>query len=167
MDMLWYGLKVAAVGMLVVFAGLVILIGCIKALTALGKGKQQDATPAAAPPVQAQPVAPQPVAAAPQPAVQAAPRAYVPGPPITRRDDAFYAVVTAAVSQVLADEGINPDGGFAIRDIRTIREPAAGPALTTKDDALYAIITAAVARVLEAEGRNPESGFAIRSVKAL
>lgn len=162
MDILWYGLKVTLVGMLVVFVGLIILIGCIKALKLVGGDKNQAALPAE-PPAPVLPAAPAHVQGLP-----AAPmRAYTPGPLLTRKDDAFYAVVTAAVSQVMADEGVNPDGGFAIRNITPIHEPKPGPVLTKKDDALYAVLTAAIARVLESEGVNPEGGFAIREVKAL
>lgn len=169
MDIVWYGLKVAFVGMLVVFVGLVILIGCIKALKAISRGKEP---PQAAPGSgQALPDAPAPIPAPPpapvQQAVAAPVRTYAPGPLLTRKDDAFYAVLTAAVSQVMADEGINPDGGFVIRDIKTVSERKMGPPIGQKDDAFYAVLTAAIARVLADEGVNPEGGFAIRAVKAI
>lgn len=166
MDIVWYSLKVAFVGMLVVFVGLVILIGCIKALKAVGREKEAPQTPdrpQVAPPVTA-PVTP--AAPPPQPAPQA-PRTYVPGPHLTRKDDALYAVITAAIAKVLEAEGINPEGGFAIRSVKPLNEAKPGPELTPKDDAFYAVLTAAIARVLEAEGINPEGGFAIRSVKPL
>lgn len=164
---LWFGLKVAFVGMLVVFVGLIILIGCIKALKAISREKE---TPPAASGggAQALPDAPAPTPPAPiQQAVAAPARTYVPGPLLSRKDDAFYAVLTAAVSQVMADEGINPDGGFVIRDIKTVSERKMGPPIGQKDDAFYAVLTAAIARVLADEGVNPEGGFAIRAVKAI
>lgn len=152
---LWYGLKVAAVGILVVFVGLIILIGCIKVL-GLTRGRDK-AAPAAAPQASLAPQIPQA-----QPA-----RTYTPGPLLTRQDDAFYAVITAAVARVLADEGVNPEGGFAIRAVKPIDAPTPGPALAPGDGALYAVLTGAIARVLADEGINPEGGFAIKSVKAL
>mgnify|MGYP002588939729 CR=1 FL=1 len=60
MDKLMFGLSVAAIGMLVVFTGLVILIFCIKAITKLaGAGskkpekKKESVAPVAAPAVPA------------------------------------------------------------------------------------------------------------------
>lgn len=59
MDKLMFGLSVAAIGMVVVFVGLVILIFCIKAITKLaGAGskkpekKQESVAPVAAPAVE-------------------------------------------------------------------------------------------------------------------
>ncbi len=161
MDMLWYGLKVALIGMGVVFVGLIILIGCIKALKG-ARPAQMNESPETEQSV-APPAAPlrHPPAAPPVPQ---APRTYVPGPPLGRDSDALYAVLTAAVAATLETEGRNPEGGFAIRSVRTLAEVANGPKLTRKDDALYAVLAAAIAATLEAEGRNPEGGFAIRSV---
>lgn len=162
MDILWYGLKVAVVGMLVVFVGLIILIGCIKAFKAAGREQEQQTgvTPI--------PDAPHGISVpAASPRAQDAPGYYVPGPLLTRTDDAFYAVITAAVAQTLEAEGVNPEGGFRITAIKQLNEPKIGPKLTPKDDAFYAVLTGAIARTLETEGINPEGGFAIRSVKAL
>ena len=145
---------------MVVFAGLVILIGCIKALKAVSREKEPPQSGGEVAPVPA-PV-PQPQAAA-----QEAVRTYVPGPHLTQKDDALYAVISAAIASTLEAEGVNPEGGFVIRSVKALNEPKPGPALTQKDDAFYAVITAAIAKVLEAEGVNPEGGFAIRSVKAL
>ncbi len=159
MDMLWYGVKVMVVGMVVVFVGLIILIACINALRAV-KGKENaapEAGRAAEQPVFAVPAA----AAAPLPETV---RAYTPGPPITRSDGAFHAVVNAAIAQTLTDEGVNPEGGFVIRSVKKIDE--LGKKLTTKDGALYAVVTGAVAETLAAEGVNPDGGFVIHSVKA-
>lgn len=160
MDILWYGLKVAVVGILVVFAGLVILIGCIKALKVVRREPENESPQDASTSV--------PAVAPAAPAAQVATvRTYVPGPLLTKDDDAFYAVISAAVSATLETEGVNPEGGFVIRAIKALDERMPGPAITPKDDAFYAVVTAAVAKVLEAEGVNPEGGFAIRSVKAL
>lgn len=46
MDKLMFSLSVAAIGMLVVFAGLIILIFCIKAITLFGKQTKTTATKA-------------------------------------------------------------------------------------------------------------------------
>lgn len=156
MNNLWFGLQVAVVGMLVVFIGLIILIGCIKALKVVRREKESPPQAHSAPPDQPSAVQPQ------QPA-----RTYVPGPLLTRKDDALYAVLAASIASTLASEGVNPEGGFVIRSIRALNEPVAGPALTPKDDAFYALLTATIAKVLEPEGINPEGGFAIRGVKAL
>jgi hypothetical protein len=91
-------------------------------------------------------------------------RSYVPGPKLTKNDDAFYVVVQAAVAQALAAEGINPEGGFAIRQIKPVRGADAAPLSLKENEALYAVITAAVGQALSAEGINPEGGFAIRSI---
>lgn len=163
MDIVWYGLKVALVGMLVVFVGLIILIGCIKALKAVGREKE---TPPQTGGAQGPGTSQDTFVPAAQSA-QEPPKTYVPGPLLTRKDDAFYAVVTAAVAQTLEAEGVNPEGGFRITAIKQLNEPKAGPKLTPSDDAFFAVLTGAIARVLEAEGINPEGGFAIRSVKAV
>lgn len=164
MDVLWYGLKVTIVGMVVVFVGLIILIGCVKVLNiVLGRNKEGDVTPlsdasGSLPRDTVRPIK----AAMPEPQQV---RYYVPGPKLTRRDDALYAVISGAVARTLEAEGVNPEGGFAIRSVTPVE--ALGPKLTLKDGALYAVITAAVASALEAEGISPDGGFAIRSVKAL
>lgn len=89
--------------------------------------------------------------------------AFEPGPALTPKDGAFYAVLTAAIGETLAREGVNPDGGFAIRSVRPVSAPGARK-LTPKDDAFYAVVTAAIAETLAAEGVNPETGFAITAV---
>ena len=67
MDMLIFGLSVTVVGMLIVFFGLIILIGLIKLVTVMTSGEKhhkETATPAPAPaPVPVAPVEPAPVAA--------------------------------------------------------------------------------------------------------
>ncbi len=110
MDTLWYGLQVAVVGMLVVFVGLIILIGTITALKAVGKGKTGDAP---------EPEREAAAIAAPEPVVLPV-VSYTPGPTITPKDDAFYAVVSAAVAAVLADEGVDPEKGFKITSVTAV-----------------------------------------------
>lgn len=163
MEKVWYGLQVTVVGMLVVFIGLVVLIGCIRAMRAVMDRFRGDAAKASRP----EPAAAPQAAAMAAPQAPAAPIVYTPGPHLTSRDDALYAVIAATLARTLADEGINPEGGFRLRAVKPLNEAKPGPALTRKDDALYAVITAALAQVLLSEGINPEGGFKITSVKAL
>ena len=102
--MVLVGLKVAVVGMLVVFFGLLILITCISLMHALMTRKTEK--PAAAP-----------AAAAPAPA-PAAPRTYVPGPELKQGSPELYAVLTAAVSAEMQKKGVNPEGGFKITSVK-------------------------------------------------
>lgn len=107
--MVLVGLKVAVVGMLVVFFGLLILITCISVMHALMTRKTEK--PAAAPAAAA------PAAAAPAPA-PAAPRTYVPGPELKQGSPELYAVLTAAVSAEMQKKGVNPEGGFKITSVK-------------------------------------------------
>ena len=94
MDMLIFGLSVTVVGMLIVFFGLIILIGLIKLVTVMTSGEKhhkETATPAPTP----APVEPAPVAA-PQ-------------------DDALIAVISAAIAAVMGE-----DKGFVVRHVRRI-----------------------------------------------
>lgn len=102
--MVLVGLKVAVVGMLVVFFGLLILITCISVMHALMTRKTEK--PAAAP-----------AAAAPAPA-PAAPRTYVPGPELKQGSPELYAVLTAAVSAEMQKKCVNPEGGFKITSVK-------------------------------------------------
>ena len=102
--MVLVGLKVAVVGMLVVFFGLLILITCISVMHALMTRKTEK--PAAAP-----------AAAAPAPA-PAEPRTYVPGPELKQGSPELYAVLTAAVSAEMQKKGVNPEGGFKITSVK-------------------------------------------------
>ena len=97
MDMLIFGLSVTVVGMLIVFFGLIILIGLIQLVTVMTSGeKHHKETPAPAPaPVPVAPVEPAPVAA-PQ-------------------DDALIAVISAAIAAVMGE-----DKGFVVRHVRRI-----------------------------------------------
>lgn len=117
METVWYGLQVAVVGMLVVFVGLIVLIACVSGLKLLLGGAKT-----AQPTAQAQPVLPmsQPMAQAlpmaqAQPAV---PRNFASAETLT--NDSLLAVLAAAVSAVLMDEGKDPDGAFAIKSVHKI-----------------------------------------------
>lgn len=102
-----YGLQVMVVGILVVFAGLIILIGCIKLMEIVMKGLQRKETPAAAAP-------------AVEPAVEAEPEAE------EEDEGELIAVITAAVAAMLADESGESadDSGFVVRQIRRVGAPA-------------------------------------------
>lgn len=97
MDNLLFGLGVTAVGMLVVFFGLIVLIGLIKIMTMLSQSKK---------PKEKEAVAPAPVAApAPVEAEVAAPT----------QDDVLIAVISAAVAAAMGEET-----GFVVRRVRRI-----------------------------------------------
>ena len=97
MDNLLFGLGVTAVGMLVVFFGLIVLIGLIKIMTMLSQSKK---------PKEKEAVAPAPVAApAPVEAEAAAPT----------QDDVLIAVISAAVAAAMGEET-----GFVVRRVRHI-----------------------------------------------
>ncbi len=97
MDNLLFGLGVTAVGMLVVFFGLIVLIGLIKIMTMLSQSKK---------PKEKEVVAPAPVAApAPVEAEAAAPT----------QDDVLIAVISAAVAAAMGEET-----GFVVRRVRRI-----------------------------------------------
>ena len=97
MDNLLFGLGVTAVGMLVVFFGLIVLIGLIKIMTMLSQSKK---------PKEKEVVAPAPVAApAPVEAEAAAPT----------QDDVLITVISAAVAAAMGEET-----GFVVRRVRRI-----------------------------------------------
>lgn len=97
MDNLLFGLGVTAVGMLVVFFGLIVLIGLIKIMTMLSQSKK---------PKEKEAVAPASVAApAPVEAEAAAPT----------QDDVLIAVISAAVAAAMGEET-----GFVVRRVRRI-----------------------------------------------
>ena len=116
MEKVWYGLQVTVVGMLVVFIGLVVLIGCIRAMRAVMDRFRSDAAKASRP----EPAAAPQAAAMAAPQAPAAPIVYTPGPHLTSRDDALYAVIAATLARTLADEGINPEGGFKITSVKAL-----------------------------------------------
>ena len=97
MDNLLFGLGVTAVGMLVVFFGLIVLIGLIKIMTMLSQSKK---------PKEKEVVAPAPVAApAPVEAEAAA----------STQDDVLIAVISAAVAAAMGEET-----SFVVRRVRRI-----------------------------------------------
>lgn len=97
MDNLLFGLGVTAVGMLVVFFGLIVLIGLIKIVTMLSQSKK---------PKEKEVVAPAPVAAPiPVETETAAPT----------QDDVLIAVISAAVAAAMGEET-----GFVVRRVRRI-----------------------------------------------
>ncbi len=103
MNNLAFGLTVALIGILVVFVGLMILIGCIMVLTTMTKGKQkkQTAVPEAVPR--------EPVPAAPVPE----------DTPAEADGSELAAVIAAAVASVW--ESKNGSGsGFVVRRITRI-----------------------------------------------
>ena len=104
MDSLWHDLRLVIISAVVFFVG-----SYIAGRVSVRKNPRGDAEApkAAAPPVAAQ--------AAPPPA-----RAYIPGPPLKLPDGALYAVITAAVAQALAAEGVNPEGGFTITSVKAL-----------------------------------------------
>lgn len=101
-----YGLQVMVVGLLVVFAGLVILIGCIKLMEIVMKRLQKKETPA-------------PAAPAPAPVAEAEPEE-------EEDEGELIAVISAAVATMLADEAGEPEdaSGFVVRRIRRVGAPA-------------------------------------------
>ena len=107
MQAILYGLQVTVVGMLVVFAGLIILIACVKLMgTITGKGVKKKETPEQTPaPVQ---------------------RVNTPAPQATQ-DRVLLAVITAAISAAMAAEsGVQPGpGGFTVRSIRRVNNAPA------------------------------------------
>lgn len=108
MEQLTFGLSVAVVGLLVVFAGLTLLIFCLKAFEFLFKDRKK-ALPAAK-------------AEAPTAALPAQPQAITPD---------VIAAITAAVSAVWRE-----DTGFIVRRVRRIHSaPAWNRA--GRDDQIY------------------------------
>ncbi len=101
MNNLFFGLSVMAVGMIVVFLGLVILIGCIWLLTRF-TGQRRDKKPEEAV---------QPPAAQALPAEEVQPEEEAqPG------DDGLIAAITAAIACVWDKQ----DTGFVVRRVRRI-----------------------------------------------
>ena len=101
MENLSFSLTVALIGMLVVFAGLVILIVCIKAITALSSGGTKKAAKVAEPTA---------VAASP-----------VPAPVAT---DGIPAEIVAAITAAIAAVW-DGKGGFVVRHVRRVSNASA------------------------------------------
>ena len=112
MDRLMLGLSTTAIGILVVFFGLIILIGCIYAMTLFTR--QPDKKPAAPVP------APVPVPAAPEEPIEEA------------EDDALIAVLSAAIAAVWQEEGT----GFVVRRVRRVQNSSAR-ARAARDEQIF------------------------------
>ncbi|MBE5786424.1 MAG: sodium pump decarboxylase subunit gamma [Clostridiales bacterium] len=98
MDRLMLGLSTTAIGMLVVFFGLVILILCISGMTLItARKKKEKASPKAEIPAQ-QEMAPAPAEA----------------PAQEENDEQLIAVITAAIAAVWQNE----EQGFVVRRIK-------------------------------------------------
>ena len=104
MDRLMLGLSTTAIGILVVFFGLVILIGCIYVMTLFTARKNRKAEAAPRP-------APVPVPV-PDPAAEEAPE---------EDDGALIAVISAAIAAVWQNENT----GFVVRRVRRIQNSTA------------------------------------------
>lgn len=99
MDSLMLGLSTTAIGMLVVFFGLVILICCIWVMTKItGRSakKQKAAEPVAAAPVEEETATEE-----------------------ETEDDSLVAVIAAAISAVWSRDG-GAEGGFVVRRIKRV-----------------------------------------------
>ena len=102
MDGLMFGLSVALIGMVVVFAGLVILIFSIKVISkASATGEHKEKKAKAAP---AAPAAVAPVVAAPPAAVE----------------NGVPAEVLAAITAAIGAVWDNAQGGFVVRHVRRV-----------------------------------------------
>ena len=117
MDSLSLGLSTTAVGMLVVFSGLVILIACIYGMTSL-TGRQNKAS---APAPQAEEV---PVAA--PVAEEAAPAA------AEENDEQLIAVITAAIAAVWEGQ----QSSFVVRRVRRAQS-ATARARAARDEQIF------------------------------
>lgn len=120
MENLILGLSTTAVGMLVVFSGLVILIACISIMGALNKntGKKKAAPKAEKAPTAAP--APVPPIQPEQPAVSVV------------HDDALIAVITAAIAAVWQEE----QSGFVVRRVRRT-DMASARARAAREEQIY------------------------------
>ena len=115
MDRLILGLSTTAVGMLVVFSGLVILIACIYGMTSI-TGRKKALPPR---PVPALPDIP------PVPSAQEAPQ---------EDDLAVIAAITAAVTVLWQEEG--NQGGFVVRRVRRVQSSTAR-ARAARDEQIF------------------------------
>lgn len=113
MDKLLFGLSTTAIGMLVVFFGLVVLIACISCMHALTGKKENKPAPAAA------------AAPAPAPAEAEAP---------LEDDFAVIAAITAALTAVW--QGENAQTGFVVRRVRRIQTSTAR-ARAARDEQIF------------------------------
>lgn len=111
MEKLLFGLGTTAIGMIVVFVGLFILILCIQAMHALVSGRKKEKAPAAEP---------------------AAPAVEETLETTAQDDDALIAVITAAIAAVWH----NQETGFVVRRVRRFQNSSAN-ARTARDEQMY------------------------------
>ncbi|MBQ4640300.1 MAG: OadG family protein [Clostridia bacterium] len=114
------GLSTTAVGMLVVFAGLVILIACITVMGLLNKNAGTKKKTVSAPKAATPPPAPvQPETAAPAPVQQ-------------ESDEQLIAVITAAIAAVWQGN----QSGFVVRRVRQV-DTVSARARAAREEQIY------------------------------
>ncbi len=113
MDKLMLGLSTAVIGMLVVFFGLLILIGCIYVMTAITSRSKKAIAPT-------QEKAP-------------APEAKQPAEEIAAEDDQLIAVISAAIAAVWQGES---NSGFVVRRIKRVQNSTAR-ARAARDEQIF------------------------------
>ena len=113
MDKLMLGLSTAVIGMLVVFFGLLILIGCIYVMTAITSRSKKAIAPT-------QETAP-------------APEAKQPAEEIAAEDDQLIAVISAAIAAVWQGES---NSGFVVRRIKRVQKSTAR-ARAARDEQIF------------------------------
>lgn len=118
MDRLMMGLSTTAIGILVVFFGLVILIGCIYVMTFFTRGRGKKPAPAPAPVPKAAPVP------APAPVEEDTAEA--------EDNDALIAVISAAIAAVWQNENT----GFVVRRVRRVQSGSAR-ARAARDEQIF------------------------------
>ena len=114
---LMLGLSTTAVGMLVVFAGLIILIACIYAMTSVTGQKKEKAAPA--------PQAEEAPAAAPAAEI-------APAPAAEENDEQLIAVITAAIAAMWEGQ----QSGFVVRRVRRAQN-ASARARAARDEQIF------------------------------
>ena len=117
MDSMMLGLSTTAVGMLVVFSGLVILIACIYGMTCLTGRKAKEPAPAKV--EEAPAAAPVAVEEAPAPAAEV-------------NDEQLIAVISAAIAAVWEGQG----SSFVVRRVRRA-QTASARARAARDEQIY------------------------------
>ena len=106
MDKLIFGLSVTAVGMIIVFLGLTVLIFCLKAMNAAMNPKKKEPPKEVPVPAEYTPAA--------APAVE-------PEPAPVQDDTQLAAVIAAAIAAIWQDENT----GFVVRRIRRVNNTSA------------------------------------------
>lgn len=114
MERLTLGLSTTAIGMLVVFFGLVILIACIYVMTSF-TGRKKKAPETKLPPVPAAPAAEAPAET-------------------EAGDEGVAAAIAAAIAMIWQDEG--SESGFVVRRIRRVQNSTAR-ARAARDEQIF------------------------------